>query len=185
MPVETQHPGPGSTDFTTFMRAYQDMVFTTAGRLCGSDAQAEDIAQEVFVRAYEHFDALKTSVAAGGWLKAVATNLAINHYQRYSRRWRLFADLRRTGDETSADFEPEWHAPGDLLENLDLEERAAAVHAALKRLPEAQRVPLVLYHFEDMPYQDIASRLEISLAKVKTDIRRGRIALASMLEGNA
>ena len=48
------------------MRAYQDMVFSTAARLAGNDTQAEDIAQEVFIRAYEHFSDLRSSVTAGG-----------------------------------------------------------------------------------------------------------------------
>jgi RNA polymerase sigma-70 factor (ECF subfamily) len=51
----------------------------------------------------------------------------------------------------------------------------------LENLPEHQRVPLVLYHFEDQPYDEIARRLGVSLAKVKTDILRGRAALAQVL----
>jgi RNA polymerase sigma-70 factor (ECF subfamily) len=51
----------------------------------------------------------------------------------------------------------------------------------LERLPEHQRLPLVLYHYEEMPYQEIADRLGISLAKVKTDILRGRVAMAALL----
>ena len=53
----------------TFMRAYQDMVFSTAARLTGNDAQAEDIAQDVFLRAYEHFPHLRSSPTAGGWFR--------------------------------------------------------------------------------------------------------------------
>ena len=52
---------------------------------------------------------------------------------------------------------------------------------ALEKLPEHQRVPLVLYHFEDMPYEEIAKQLRISLSKVKTDILRARAALAQVL----
>jgi RNA polymerase sigma-70 factor, ECF subfamily len=73
-PIPVQHPATGpnrSTEFTTFMRAYQDMVFSTASRLTGNDRQAEDIAQEVFLRAYGNFDHLLTSPTAGGWLKTV------------------------------------------------------------------------------------------------------------------
>jgi sulfite exporter TauE/SafE len=55
------------------MRAYQDMVFSTAARIVANDAQAEDIAQEVFLKAYENFDHLSASPTAGGWLKTVAT----------------------------------------------------------------------------------------------------------------
>ena len=53
-------------DFTTFMRNYQDMVYSTAVRLLGNEAQAEDISQEVFLKAYERFDDLCTSPTAGG-----------------------------------------------------------------------------------------------------------------------
>src|SRR5258708_11770392 len=66
-PVRHPPTGPDhSTEFTNFMRAYQDMVFSTAARLAGNDRQAEDIAQEVFLRAYEHFANLSTSPSAGG-----------------------------------------------------------------------------------------------------------------------
>ena len=53
-------------DFAEFMQAYQDMVFSTAVRLLGDSAQAEDIAQEVFLKAYERFDQLQGSATAGG-----------------------------------------------------------------------------------------------------------------------
>ena len=83
------------------MRAYQDMVFSTAARLTGNDSQAEDIAQEVFVRAYENFDHLGSSPTAGGWLKTVATNLALNHLSRYRKRWRLFSELASEEDSSA------------------------------------------------------------------------------------
>ena len=70
------------------------MVFSTAARLAGNDAQAEDIAQEVFIKAYENFDHLRISATAGGWLKTVATNLSLNYLTRYRKRWRLFSEER-------------------------------------------------------------------------------------------
>src|SRR5258708_40198194 len=86
------------------MHAYQDMVFSTAARLTGNDAQAEDIAQEVFLKAYENFDQLRSSPAAGGWLKTVATRLTLNHLSRYRRRWRLFSALRREESDDGAEM---------------------------------------------------------------------------------
>src|SRR5687767_13452691 len=69
-PVHTTEAGVGPpADFTTFMRNYQDMVFSTAARLTGNDAQAEDISQEVFLKAYENYDHISSSPTAGGWLK--------------------------------------------------------------------------------------------------------------------
>lgn len=162
------------------MRAYQDMVFTTAARLAGNDAQAEDISQEVFLRAYEHFPELRSSPTAGGWLKTVATNLALNYLTRHRRRWRLFSELKSSDEDTDSP-DVEWEMPDTLLSDLDSRQRAAIVDAVLAELPPAQRVALVLYHFEDLSYQEIADRLRVSLAKVKTDIRRARAALLPRL----
>lgn len=169
-------------DFATFMRNYQDMVFSTAVRLLGNEAQAEDISQEVFLKAYDRFDDLSTSPTAGGWLKTVATNLSLNHLQRYRKRWRFFSEIVRSDDE-GGDAEPvEFAAPdGDFLAGVAQGERRAWVERCLEKLPEHQRVPLVLYHFEDLPYDEIARKLGVSLAKVKTDILRARAALAQLL----
>jgi len=170
-------------EFTTFMRAYKDMVFSTATRLLGNDAQAEDISQEVFVRAYAHFDELRGSPTSGGWLKTVATNLAINHLQRYRRRWRLFSQMepaQEDGGDGGAGLE--FPVPDSMPAELDTEQHRALIEDALRELPADQRTALVLYHFEDLSYQEIAARLGASLAKVKTDIRRARLGLLPLLE---
>ena len=169
------------TDFTTFMRNYQDMVFATAARLTGNDAQAEDIAQEVFLKAYQNFDHLQTSPTAGGWLKTVATNLSLNHLSRYRNRWRFFSEFRRGDDQEGEAPEVEFAAPDTFFAGVDATERRELVDRALAELPPHQRIPLVLFHFEDMPYDAIAKRLGVSLAKVKTDILRARTALAKIL----
>lgn len=167
-------------DFTTFMRNYQDMVFSTAARLTGNETQAEDIAQDVFLKAYENYHHLATSPTAGGWLKTVATNLSLNHLSRYRKRWRFFTDLRRDDAEGDAP-EVEFAAPDTFFTGVDATDRRELVERALDQLPEHQRVPLVLFHFEDLPYDEIAKKLGCSLAKVKTDILRARTALAAIL----
>lgn len=182
-PVQTEPAGLNPPyEFTDFMRRYQNMVFSTATRLVGNDTQAEDIAQEVFIKAYDHWDNLRTSPAAGGWLRTVATNLSLNHLQRYRKRWRFFSEFRRPDDGGDDDSEPiEFAAPDTFFDDMNTADRRAWVEAALEQLPEHQRVPLVLFHFEDLPYDEIARRLGVSLAKVKTDILRGRTALAKAL----
>lgn len=164
------------------MRAYQDMVFSTAARLTGNDGQAEDIAQEVFLRAYENFEHLSTSPTAGGWLKTVTTNLTLNYLSRYRKRRRLFSELRSETDDGASVPELELPQPDTLLADLSAEQRRTLIDSALRRLPEHQRLPLVLYHFEDLSYEEIAARLRASLAKVKTDIRRARAALLPLLQ---
>ncbi len=182
-PVQATEAGsPAPIDFTTFMRNYQDMVYTTAVRLLGNETQAEDIAQEVFLKAYERWDALGSSPTVGGWLKTVTTNLSINHLQRYRKRWRFFSEITHRDDETSGDSAPvEFASPDNFLDGINQSDRRAWLERALEKLPEHQRVPLVLFHFEDLSYDEIAARLGVSLSKVKTDIMRGREALAKVL----
>ncbi len=183
IPVQTSSSGvTPAPDFTTFMRAYQDMVYATAYRLTTNEAQAEDISQEVFLKAFAHFEMLKTSPTAGGWLKTVATNLSLNHLQRYRKRWRFFSEFRRHDDEDADDSPAVDVAVVETVrQSMEGDDRRAWVERALGQLPEHQRVPLVLFHYEDLPYDDIARRLGVSLAKVKTDILRARAALAKIL----
>lgn len=167
----------------TFMRAYQDMVFSTAARLTGTDSHAEDIAQDVFIRAFEHFSQLRDSPTAGGWLKTVTRNLSLNFLTRYRRRWRFFSELNPDTGDDSSDAPPiEWVVQDTLLADLGAEERRLLIDDALRQLPPQQRVALVLYHFEELSYQEIADKLRISLAKTKTDIRRARAALLPILQ---
>ncbi len=181
-PVQTTTTGVATeADFTTFMRNYQDMVFSTAARLTGNETQAEDIAQEVFIKAYDHFEMLAASPTAGGWLKTVTTNLCLNHLQRYRNRWKFFSEFKRDEGAEEDAPEVEFAAPDNFFSGMESGDRRAWVESALDQLPNHQRVPLVLYHFEDMPYDEIAKRLGVSLAKVKTDILRARTALAKIL----
>ncbi|HWG77041.1 MAG TPA: sigma-70 family RNA polymerase sigma factor [Steroidobacteraceae bacterium] len=176
-PTESSRPD----EFTSFMRAYQDMVFTTAARLTGRDAQAEDIAQEVFLRAYQHFEQLRGNASAGGWLKTVARNLSLNYLTRHRRRWQPFSQLP-PADEEDASAELQIPVPDTHLADISLEERRALVDDALGRLPERQRLSLVLYHFEELPYDEIAKQLGVPLATVKSDIHRARHALLKQLQ---
>lgn len=164
-------------DFTAFMRNYQNMVFSTAARLTGDAAQAEDIAQQVFLKAWQRFDELHRTPTAGGWLKTVAVNLSLNHLSRYRRRWSFFSDLGGGGEDEAPEMQ--FAATDSTPLDTEQQQRAVLIEAALAGLPDHQRIPLVLFHFADMPYQDIAVQLKVSLAKVKTDISRGRAALAA------
>src|SRR5215471_16103967 len=146
---------PDPQQFEAFMGKYQNMVFSTAMRLLANPVEAEDVTQEVFLKAYERFADLSKSPTAGGWLKTVTTNLCLNHLSRYRSRWSFFSELFHGSQEEGDAIEPEF--------------------------PAAQRVPLVLYHMECLPYEQIAERLGVSLGKVKTDIFRGRDALRKKL----
>jgi len=167
------------------MRDYQDMVFTSALRLVGNEADAEDIAQDVFLKAYMHFDQLRHSFTVGGWLKTLTRYLSLNHLTRYRARWRFFSECDDHGESGEHhDFAANLPAPDLPTQAVDTADRRNLLESALQKLPPAQRVPLVLYHFENLSYEEIAAKLRISLGKVKTDIHRGRVALRQRLVRN-
>jgi RNA polymerase sigma-70 factor (ECF subfamily) len=167
--------------FTQFMQNYQQMVYATAYRLLANQTEAEDIAQEVFLRAHRHFNEIGCSPTAGGWLKKVTTNLCLNHLSRYRARWTFFSDLF-SRDSDDRNFVEEIPAADDTESGLVDADRKEMVQRALEKLPPNQRVPLVLYHFENKRYEEIAELLNISLGKVKTDIFRARESLRRILD---
>src|SRR6266850_3543441 len=99
--------------FETFMREYQNMVFSTAMRLVANQSEAEDISQEVFLKAYVRFSELRESPTVGGWLKTVATNMSLNHLSRYRGRWSFFSELfHRSGEDEERELD--FASPQDL-----------------------------------------------------------------------
>ena len=175
----------GADPFEAFVRRHQDLVFTAAVRLLGSRTEAEDVAQTVFLRAFQRFAEIGNSPTAAAWLRTVTRNICLNHLSRYRSRWRFFSELpsgdKEDGRESEADVASA-ASLADLVEQADLQRH---LEDALRQLPAQQRVPLVLFHLEDMSYQEVADALGVSLAKVKTDIHRGREALRKRLKSHA
>ena len=167
--------------FEAFVREYQDLVFGTAVRLLGNPTEAEDVAQTVFLRAFERFAELAAHPGRAGWLKTVTTNLCLNHLTRYRARWQFFSELDVIDGPTAQAFADSLAAPEPSKGPGERDDRASRLERALRRLPDHQRVPLVLFHFEERSYQEIATMLGVSLGKVKTDIHRGRESLKRAL----
>lgn len=163
------------------MLDHQNMVFGTAVRLLANRSEAEDIAQDVFLKAFHHFENLRDNPSAGGWLRTVVTNLCLNHLTRYRSRWNLFTEWRSSDGEELGPA-AEMTAPSDPLSEIAAAEQNELLEQALQKLPDSQRVPIVLFHLENHSYEQIAAELGISLGKVKTDIFRGREALRKVLQ---
>ena len=171
----------GATAFEAFVRTYQDMVFGIAVRLLGDESEAQDVSQTVFLKAFERFEYLAEDPSAGGWLRTVTTNLCLNHLSRFRARWRLFSQRRPGDSETEPGYEDRLVARGSQQADLEKAEVHARLEQAVRRLPRHQRVPLVLFHFEERSYAEIARLLGVSLGKIKTDIHRGRETLRKLM----
>ena len=109
-----------------------------------------------------------------------------SHLTRYRARWRFFSELGRVDAEGHEEpYEASLAADATPAVDLETADRQARLEASLQGLPAHQRVPLVLFHFEQYSYQAIAEALGVSLGKVKTDIHRARATLKKKLQPKA
>jgi RNA polymerase sigma-70 factor, ECF subfamily len=162
-------------EFEQFVREHQNMVFSTAMRITSNQADAQDIAQQVFLQAFKQFSILKEHQNVGGWLRLSARNLSINHVKRYMKRWIFFDTI----SEISSEFEIREDNNSEdnwLFENVEM------IKKALVELPDKFRVPLVLFYYEGLAYYEIAVELRCSEAKVKTDIFRAKKVLLEKMK---
>ncbi len=164
--------------FEQFIRRYQNMVYTTSMRLLANNADAQDIAQEVFIKAYQRFPNFNGISNIEAWLRRVAVNFSLNHLTRYRNRWGFFSELSTRNDNQEFAFD----YPDQNVKTVEDIEKYKIIEELVNRLPASQRVPLVLFHFEGLSYEEIAKQLGASLSKIKTDIHRGRLELQKQIQ---
>ena len=158
-------------DLEQVFRTAYPRVVAVAARVLGSRAEAEDVAQEVFL------SFSRSSVPAGeatGWLSVAAAHTALNHL-RSGRRRSAREEAVRSGEEVVA---PD---VADAVVALDDRRR---VRAALEQLPRRQAVALVLRH-SGLSYAEVAAALDLSPGSVGTTVRRAETALRKELTRHA
>lgn len=166
--------------FEQLYRTHYARVRGLCRHLLGPAGNAEDAAQEAFMRAYRAFDSYDPSQPFAAWIMRIASNHCVDLVRRRANEARLFAADAPEPRDAVCD------APGALA-GLITRERAAAVQAAIATLPEKYRVPLVLAHYAEASYDDIAAALGVTRNHVGTLLlrakRRLRAALAETDEG--
>ena len=165
--------------FEVFVEIHRGLVMQTAMCLPRNFAEAQDITQEVFLQAYRHYSEVRCHPKASGWLRVVTRHLCINYLNRYRGRWSFFSELSEPGGDS--DFEASLTAPQDGRVDPAVADRHRQFRAVLAALPAGQRIPLELFHFEGLDYQEIARRLGMTLSQVKNNIFRGRRKLRQRL----
>jgi RNA polymerase sigma-70 factor, ECF subfamily len=139
-------------------------------------AEAEDVLQEVLVKAHQSADQLRAAGALTTWLFRIATHLAIDHLRKHSRQPQVVDAV----DPTELVAEDE-SAPG-LERVVEQQEMSSCVQRFLLDLPSVYRAVLLLHDFDGMTAVEIASSLGISVQNAKIRLHRGRAALKSALQ---
>jgi RNA polymerase sigma-70 factor (ECF subfamily) len=163
--------------FRHIVQEHQDRIFRLALSMTGDRAGAEDITQDVFLRAFRAYPSFRNNAAVGTWLYRIAVNLSLDALALRSKKDRSILDVLPDGD-------PEF--PSDRHED-DLERTAASallgehVRQALDDLSPRERAVFVLRHYEDMPLKDVATTLSIRVGTVKSLLFRALVKLQKRL----
>jgi RNA polymerase sigma-70 factor (ECF subfamily) len=167
-------------EFENLAKRYQRDVFTAAVRLTGNYADAEDLAQEAFVKAYVAFDQFQLGTNFRAWLLRILTNTHINRYRRSKRSPDTVAweDLVAQGERCfDHDIMPGSAPERETLADVPDE----VVGPALHELPAEFRESVILSDIHELSYKEIADALNIPLGTVRSRIFRGRKLLRSAL----
>ena len=166
--------------YGTLVTRYQDYVYTIAVRIVGNDEDAEDVAQEAFVRAYRALPRFRGDSKFSSWLYRIATNRALTHLKR--RRRRAVTVNIESGPHVEAgvidDARGEEMSPELVVRD---EEFRRAVRAAVLELPEQYRVVVTLFYLEERSYKEVAATLGIPMGTLKTHLHRARALLRDIL----
>lgn len=160
--------------FEQLVTIYQDRIYALSYQLTGNHADAQDLAQNVFIRAYRALSGFRNEADFGTWLHRITVNLSIN--ERRKRKPDLYLDnpVQTTEGEMPRLVASDAESPEEIYENKEFR---GMVRAALEELSPEHRAVLVLREVQGYSYDEIATMLNCSLGTVKSRINRGRQSL--------
>jgi RNA polymerase sigma-70 factor (ECF subfamily) len=174
--IRASRAGSGDA-FGELLARYEKRIFNAVARLLGDPVEAEDVVQDVFLKAYRALDSFQFDSGFYTWLYRIAVNAAVDTRKKLKRRRALSLDddereLRAglSSDGPLPDAEPE------------MDEVHAELRRAIARLPEKFRTILVLREFDGLSYEDLARVLRISKGTVESRLFRARMKLRQKME---
>lgn len=169
--------------FATVVQDYQGMVYNLAYRFLGEKGEAEDLAQEVFLKVYKSLKSFKGKSTLKTWIYRITSNMALNRIKFLQRRHR-HGQVNLEGDgredrlapiDTLSDSQPD---PLKRVHASDISER---LQAALDELSPEQRAVVILRDIEGFTYDHIAETLDLNLGTVKSRLARGRMNIQELM----
>lgn len=167
--------------FQLLVETYQPMVVNTCFGIVHSTADAEDLAQDVFLEIFRTAGNFRGESKISTWLYRIATNRSLN-FVRNKKRKGFFQSLEETftgGRNRTSEISENRNDQPD--QNITDQQRSDLLHRAIDQLPEKQRIAFTLNKYEELPYQQIAEVMEISLASVESLIHRAKKNLQEQL----
>ncbi|UOQ87508.1 RNA polymerase sigma factor SigW [Gracilibacillus salinarum] len=165
--------------FEDIVAFYQNKVYAICFRMIGNKHEAEDIAQEAFIRAYLNIQSYDENRKFSTWLYRIATNLTIDRIRKKKPDFYLDAEIKGTdGLNMYAQLPAEDPLPDQEVESLEMQ---SYIQNEIMQLPAKYRSIIALRFIDELSLKEISEILEIPVGTVKTRIHRGREALRKRL----
>lgn len=164
--------------FRELIERHQNAVIGTVAKMLGNGSEAEDIAQQVFLRLWKSRARYQPTAKFTTFLYTITRNLVFNETRRKSRRKETSLDAQK--DEYQLELPDNPNQRPDKQQQMA--ELGKAIDHAIEQLPEKQRLAVVLRRYQNMPYEEIASVLDLTVSAVKSQLFRARISLREALE---
>ncbi len=165
--------------FTALVHSYQNAIYSLCYRMLGNAEQAEDAAQETFLRAYTQLHRYDPERPFKTWLFAIASHYCIDRLRRRRVTWLDIDDEPLAGHPALRERRA---SPEEAALHR---ERATDVQALLEYLPPKDRAAVVMLYWYDLSYQEIAEVTGTTVSAVKSRLHRARVALAEAMSGNS
>ena len=167
------------TAFKAIVEQWQDMVYNTILGIVQNETEAEDLAQDVFIKVFEKISTFKGDSKFSTWLYRIATTTALDHLRSKKRKKRSGFLQAITGANEEKEQIPDFHHPGVSLDN---KERAAVLFKAIEALPESQKAAYTLHKLEGLSYRDVSEVLNTTVSAVESLMSRANQNLRKQLE---
>jgi len=165
--------------FEELVDRYKDKVYNMTRHMTGNPQEAQDLAQEIFLLIYKNIGSFRGESSLSTWIHRVSLNRCLD----WQRKQRILSPLFSNKEEEDS---------GDLMDRLPnrqptpeeqfvRKEQIREIHKAIRSLPEKYQKVIILYHFQQMSYQEIADILDLPVRTVETQLYRGKQKIREVL----
>ncbi|MBK7243553.1 MAG: RNA polymerase sigma factor [Saprospiraceae bacterium] len=159
--------------FSLLVSKYQNLVFTICSRVFDNKEEAEDIAQESFIKCYQSLKQFKGESKFSSWLYTITYNTCMNHL-KYKKRQTSVEDIANVADQ---DIIEQDH----IFAKLEQKEQTNLIQQALSKLELDEQMIIQLYYYEELPIKEISNILSLKIENIKIKLFRSRKKLFNIL----
>lgn len=169
--------------FEVLVNKYKDKVYSMARNITGNQQEAQDLAQEIFLLIYKNLSSFQGKSSLSTWIYRISINRCLDWQRKQQRKNAfLYTFFRKKSEDEQVDpIEQLPNRQPTPEEQYVINEQVRELHNVIQSLPEKYQKVIILYHFQQMTYQEIADVLELPVRTIETQLYRGKQKIREQL----